>query len=139
VRSAARTGGTRAAAWPGARWRPGASSAPSRPCAWALTELPDDDLARELDGSLADVRQRTGRDVVGLSFPHGRQDERVRSAALAAGAPWACSSRRGLNDPGTDPYALRRVEIRGHLGLRGFALALVTGRPGFRAALRERA
>jgi len=50
-----------------------------------LTELGDEQLAAELEGSRADFEQRLGRPCGSLAYPYGNVDERVEAAAAAAG------------------------------------------------------
>lgn len=50
-----------------------------------LTELDDDDLARELSESRAELERRLGRPCRSIAYPYGDVDERVVEAARAAG------------------------------------------------------
>jgi peptidoglycan/xylan/chitin deacetylase (PgdA/CDA1 family) len=78
-----------------------------------LPTLSDDRLADELAGSRADLEDLLGRPVPYLAYPYGRYDERVRSAAIAAGYTAALSVQPGFNRPGLDPYRLRRLDVWG--------------------------
>jgi hypothetical protein len=46
-----------------------------------------------------------------LAYPYGDHDERVRSAAAAAGYRAAFTTEPGRNGAGIDPYCLRRLGV----------------------------
>jgi peptidoglycan/xylan/chitin deacetylase (PgdA/CDA1 family) len=92
----------------------------------ALTDLDDDVLAFELTRSLEEVRSRfTGVPMV--AYPHGRNDERVRHAAAAAGYELGFTTATGRNSVGTDRYALRRVGLKDWDGAAAVAWKALTG------------
>ncbi len=78
-----------------------------------LPTLSDERLADELAGSRADLEDLLGQSVSYLAYPYGRYDERVRSAAIAAGYTAAFSVQPGFNRPGLDPYRVRRLDVWG--------------------------
>lgn len=78
-----------------------------------LPTLGDAELAEELAGSRADLEDLLGRPVPYLAYPYGRYDDRVRSAAIAAGYQAAFSVQPGFNRPGLDPYRVRRLDVWG--------------------------
>ena len=78
----------------------------------SLPELDDNTLGEELEQSLHELRGRIPNAAAMLAYPHGRNDERVRGVAAAAGYRVAFSTQPGRNGAGTDPYRLRRVELK---------------------------
>jgi hypothetical protein len=91
-----------------------------------LPTLESDSLRDELSGSLRDIRTRFPDAPPLLAYPHGQHDERVRSAAGAAGYRAAFTTQPGRNGAGTDLYCLRRIGPKdwdGHLGFLWKALS----------------
>ena len=78
-----------------------------------LTTLSDDRLSEELTGSHQDLVELLGGQVTYLAYPYGRYDERVLSAARAAGYQAAFSTQPGFNRRGVDPYRIRRLDVFG--------------------------
>lgn len=78
-----------------------------------LLTLTEERLADELGGSRADLEDLLGQPVPYLAYPYGRYDERVQSAAVAAGYTAAFSVQPGFNRPGLDPYRVRRLDVWG--------------------------
>lgn len=76
-----------------------------------LTRCSDAQLARELAEPRETIQRWTGRAVVGMSYPNGDVDDRVATAAAAAGYTYACTIRRGANGPDQPPLRLRRRMI----------------------------
>lgn len=56
-----------------------------------LTELPDDRLASELEGSRADCERELARPCRAIAYPYGDHDPRVVAAAGAAGYAAGCT------------------------------------------------
>jgi len=105
--------------------------------------LPDLDAAGlrdELEGSRAELEERIARPLSLLSYPHGRHDLAVRSAARAAGYRGAWSTEPGLNGAGTDLFCLRRIGVKADDGSLAFLWKVLTGEllPGRWEALRRR-
>jgi peptidoglycan/xylan/chitin deacetylase (PgdA/CDA1 family) len=78
----------------------------------SLPDLDGDALMDELQQSLRELRARIPRAPAMLAYPHGRSDEKVRALTAAAGYELAFSTDPGRNGAGTDPYRLRRVELK---------------------------
>jgi peptidoglycan/xylan/chitin deacetylase (PgdA/CDA1 family) len=72
-----------------------------------LTRLSDDEVRRELTDSKQQVEDELGRPCLELAYPYGEHDERVRTAARAAGYERAY----GLRERGQDPYASPRLDL----------------------------
>jgi peptidoglycan/xylan/chitin deacetylase (PgdA/CDA1 family) len=93
----------------------------------ALTSLTREQLEEEISGSRADLEAALGRPVSTFAYPYGMVDEAGRSAVERAGFEGACSVVPGFNPAGTDPLALRRLEIYGTFSLVRFVLTLWFG------------
>jgi peptidoglycan/xylan/chitin deacetylase (PgdA/CDA1 family) len=76
-----------------------------------LPRLTDVELERELVASRAVIQRETGATPQFFSYPYGLWDERVRAAVRAAGYRGAVTVDPGLNAPGADRWALRRISI----------------------------
>lgn len=76
-----------------------------------LTKCDADQLRNELVGSRERLEEIIGVPVRSISYPHGDVDERVRTAAIAAGYSSGMCSRFDINRPGRDPMLLCRCEI----------------------------
>jgi len=76
-----------------------------------LDRLPPAELRDEVEGSAADLEALgLGRPRF-LAYPHGAWNEDARNAAIAAGLVAAFTVNPGSVRPGSDPYALPRIEI----------------------------
>lgn len=85
----------------------------SHTCSHArLTEVGDAELADELERSRRHLSSILGTDVPIFCYPYGAQDDRVRRAVAKAGYRAACSVEKGWNDPGTDRFRLKRINVR---------------------------
>jgi hypothetical protein len=62
-----------------------------------------------------------------LAYPHGLHDERVRSAAEAAGYQAAFTTDAGRNGAGIDRYCLRRIGVKDWDGSAVFLWKAFTG------------
>ncbi|QQS47191.1 MAG: polysaccharide deacetylase family protein [Acidobacteriota bacterium] len=74
-----------------------------------LTNISEQRLARELQGSKARLEEVLGRRVEQFCYPNGDNDQRVRRQVEAAGYRGAVTCLGGLNASGADPLALRRI------------------------------
>jgi len=86
----------------------------------SLPTLTDSELARELITSREAIARATGIHPEFFAYPYGRWDTRVRHAARAAGYRAALTLDYGLNRPGADPWALRRVNVPAGIGDAAF-------------------
>ena len=76
-----------------------------------LTDIDDARLRDETAGAKDRLEQIGGTPVEHFSCPGGRWDTRVMKAVRAAGFRTMATSRSGLNFPGTNHFALRRIAI----------------------------
>lgn len=81
---------------------------------YRLGDLPDDVVAFELRESRAAMGRITGGDCRVLCFPEGSFDERSKRLARDAGYDCGFTSAPGLNAPGCDPLALKRIHLPPH-------------------------
>ena len=100
-----------------------------------LGRLSTREVRHELETSKDTLEWRLRRRVGFLSLPGGTgAGASVRSTAHELGYRGICTSRIGLNVPGADPYALRRIPVRRHTPLARL-LAWVDGKHLERLAL----
>jgi hypothetical protein len=79
-----------------------------------------------LTTSLASLRNRLPVQPL-LAYPHGRNDDRVRASAAAAGYRLAFTTVTGRNGAGTHPYGLKRVGLKEWDGPAAVAWKALTG------------
>ena len=84
-------------------------------------------LRQELEGSKRDLEDRLGTPVRHFAYPYGQFTPQIRDAVAQAGYHSACSVQPGFNQPGTDPFALRRIDVFGTDSLWQFRLKLRFG------------
>jgi peptidoglycan/xylan/chitin deacetylase (PgdA/CDA1 family) len=76
-----------------------------------LTSLDgDDELIAETKGSREILETLVGKPVVSFAYPYGSYHERSRDAVSRA-FDLAFTTQPGLNNLGTDPFLMQRVEI----------------------------
>jgi len=63
-----------------------------------LTELNDSDLENELISSKKILEEKVGREVETISYPYGRNNEKVESSVNSAGYTFGVSTISGFND-----------------------------------------
>jgi peptidoglycan/xylan/chitin deacetylase (PgdA/CDA1 family) len=78
----------------------------------SFPELDKAALAAELGESMRELRAHIPDAAPLLAYPHGHNNATVRAAAHTAGYRAAFSSETGRNGAGTDPFELRRVELK---------------------------
>jgi glycosyltransferase involved in cell wall biosynthesis len=76
-----------------------------------LNRLSDDELASEIEGSIADLEALGLPRPSFLAYPHGEHSSAVERAAIAAGLVGAFTVEGGRVHPGCDPYAIPRTEV----------------------------
>jgi peptidoglycan/xylan/chitin deacetylase (PgdA/CDA1 family) len=97
-----------------------------------LNELPPDEVAEEIRGSIADIEALGLRKPSLLAYPYGAHDPDVMREAKEAGLAGAFTTRPGIAQPGGDPYGIPRIEILRDDGPLRFKWKVVTGRRGRR-------
>jgi peptidoglycan/xylan/chitin deacetylase (PgdA/CDA1 family) len=93
----------------------------------ALPDCGDAELAGQLAEARRELNEADLESEPVLAYPYGRQDARVRRAAIDAGYRLAYTTRVGRNGAGTDPWRLRRITIHGRDSLPAFAWKVLTG------------
>ena len=81
----------------------------------------------ELEGSLAELRERLPRPLETLAYPNGDHDEAVCRAAAEAGYLAAYTTEKGRNGAGADPHRLRRVSVHAADGIAAILWKAATG------------
>ena len=89
-----------------------------------ITAASDEDLDQAIGGARRRLQREFGRRVEFLSYPGGRFDERVGSAADRAGFLGALTLEEGLASPEDPPYELDRIPVRNGDGAEGLARKL---------------
>lgn len=90
-----------------------------------VSALDEAELEEEIGGSMRAIERELGRPAVTFAYPNGRAedfDARAQRVAARAGALAALSTIEGLNPPGTDRFALRRVSVDSEMSLARFRL-----------------
>jgi peptidoglycan/xylan/chitin deacetylase (PgdA/CDA1 family) len=92
-----------------------------------LTGLPADERARDVAMSKEGLEWRLDAPVRYLAYPFGRYDAATEAALKTAGYKGAVGTVLGLNKPGDDVYALKRINIpRSHVwGMGEFRIRLL--------------
>ena len=104
----------------------------------SLTELTDQEVRSEMQRSREVLAKQTGVEPEFLAYPRGRFTDRHRELAREAGYAGACAVVLGWGDLWrSEPYALRRMTIKGAESMLHFRLRLALGR-FVRHAQRER-
>jgi peptidoglycan/xylan/chitin deacetylase (PgdA/CDA1 family) len=81
----------------------------------SLSALSEAAQRREIEESQAAVREITGRDPVGFSYPFGGRTDYTRTTVRLvkdAGFGFACANIPGVVRPGSDPFQLPRMLVR---------------------------
>jgi peptidoglycan/xylan/chitin deacetylase (PgdA/CDA1 family) len=81
-----------------------------------LNDLPVADLRKEIVDSKQRLEDITGRRVAHFSCPGGRVSSHSKEVAREAGYESVATSRIGLNNSGTDRFALCRIAIKRGMG-----------------------
>lgn len=81
-------------------------------------------VMNEVQDSKAILEDILGREVPHFAYPFGSWSPMARDAVIEAGYRGACSTMSGWNRKNTDPYLLRRSEIKGSDALWQFRLKL---------------
>jgi peptidoglycan/xylan/chitin deacetylase (PgdA/CDA1 family) len=89
-----------------------------------LTELSDEQVRTELTGSRVRLSELLGTPCLGLAYPYGDWDRRVRDLAAEAGYEVAFTTARAAARPVDDPLALPRINVRRYNVTPRFALKL---------------
>jgi len=91
-----------------------------------LTELSYSEIKRELTESKDVIEDCIGRPVKLFAYPGGHLNSEIVKIVQAAGYMAAVSCEVGRNNLRTDPFLLKRIEIRRGTSLRAFQRALRT-------------
>ena len=78
-----------------------------------LAKIADSIAQKEITRCKKVIEQNLDIEVRHFSYPHGNMSDSVRNMVHAAGYLTACSIIPGFNFKSTDPYVLRRIEVRG--------------------------
>lgn len=73
-----------------------------------------DDAAawEQISGSRQLLESRLDSPIKTFCYPYGRKTASVQAMVARAGYTVACSTEKGANTPATDPFALKRINVR---------------------------
>jgi peptidoglycan/xylan/chitin deacetylase (PgdA/CDA1 family) len=77
-----------------------------------LTAVPAEEARRQIVDSRSLLEDRLSASVESFCYPYGRKTKEVRDIVERAGYRLACSTEKGVNTQDSDPFALRRVNVR---------------------------
>lgn len=89
-----------------------------------LTELSYGEVWREVAGSKEILENCAGRPVRAFAFPGGHLTKKIVDCVRKAGYEGAASCIVGRNSERTDPFLLRRIEMRRGTSVDGFRRAM---------------
>lgn len=89
-----------------------------------LIELRHDDVQREVTESKNLLQRYIGRQIEAFAYPGGHVNQKVLTCVKTAGYRAAASCIVGWNNRKTDPFLLRRLEIRRGTTVEAFQRAL---------------
>ena len=93
----------------------------------ALTAISPARRREEIEGCLADLKDRLPSVLPVYSYPYGKWDEDVEAEIARAGFEGACTVMPGMNVANTPPFRLRRTEVYGTDNLLQFGFLLWSG------------
>ena len=76
-----------------------------------LPSMAENECRNEIEGARKLLREWTKREVTGFCYPNGDFDADVIRLLAEAGHGYACTTRAGHNDSGTDRFELRRIDM----------------------------
>lgn len=77
-----------------------------------LTRIPAAEAREEITASKKKLEDKFGLPVNHFCYPYGDYNQTVRDLVEQAGYTTACTTAFGVNDPGADPFTLKRVTAR---------------------------
>ena len=89
-----------------------------------ITSASEEQLDQAIGGARRELQRQFGRRVEFMSYPDGRFDDRVASAAESSGFLGAMTLEEGLASPEEPPYELDRIPVRNGDGEDGLARKL---------------
>lgn len=92
-----------------------------------LSGLDDSAAASEILASKQDLEAGLNREVRHFAYPYGDWNAAVRDQVSKAGFATASGTRPGFNNPATDRFELRRIDIRGTDSMRRFRQKVLFG------------
>ncbi len=90
----------------------------------ALTRLNTEEASRQIIGAKEVLEKELGCPADHFCYPYGAYNQQLAEMVEAAGFKTAVTCVRGVNQPGEDPFALKRIRITGNLSHRKFIYIL---------------
>ena len=92
-----------------------------------LSTLNSNGAKNEIEGSKKFLEDKLGIPINHFAYPYGDMNQSIVSMVEEAGYNTACSTKSGFNSEGTNPFALRRIEVYGTDTLWNFIWKLKFG------------
>jgi peptidoglycan/xylan/chitin deacetylase (PgdA/CDA1 family) len=91
-----------------------------------LPQLPPEDARRQIAASRSELEDALGAPVTAFCYPYGEYTDEHRAMAREAGYENATLTKRGLAQPGDDPFGLPRVLVARSTSLFSFLRKTLT-------------
>ena len=93
-----------------------------------LKAVGTDDAWNEIDGSKKKLEDLLSFEIKSFCYPYGRKTPEVCAMVERAGYRMACSTEKGINTEQTNPFVLRRINIRRDTLVPIFVMKMLRGR-----------
>lgn len=93
----------------------------------SLIDVEKKSAMHEIINSKSEIEDELGKPARYFAYPYGRFNQQIEELVAEAGYLGACSTRSGFNSEGTNPFALRRIEVYGTDTLWNFIWKLKFG------------
>ncbi|RRJ84601.1 polysaccharide deacetylase family protein [Aestuariirhabdus litorea] len=92
-----------------------------------MTQLPQQQLSRQLTEAKGFLEELTGQRVTGLAYPYGRYNPGVIETVKSCGFEYACCTEAGRLSASESEYQLKRITIENGDSLTSFQRKLILG------------
>ena len=89
-----------------------------------LPQIGPEECRKEIAHSKAKIEEATGKPVSFFAFPYGDYNENIKNIVRESGFTGACTTGPGLNKPGQDLFALKRMGVFRDTSMVGFKTRL---------------
>ena len=77
-----------------------------------LADVSLEEAERQISVSKLKLAEVVGSEIQTFCYPYGRKTPEVMNLVQRSGYRVACSTEKGINDSSSNPYALRRINVR---------------------------
>ncbi len=92
-----------------------------------LARVDSESAWREISDSRCELEETLHSPVSTFAYPYGATTPEARDMVAKAGYRYACSTQKGANDAATDPFMLKRINVRRDTVLPIFVLKMLRG------------